>query len=785
VAVRTGVDSGIPGVSLLEGDHICAFYRGDRERDRLLSGYLSAGITAGDRCVCLVDSVRPTHVTSLLADCGCDLAGPGQLSVQSSGDTYLGLARFDAEVMLDFWEKTARASKSEGFQFTRAVGEMTWALRPYPGVGQLIEYESKLNRFLPSYPQIILCLYDLERFGGEVVMNLIRTHPRLLVNGALLQNPYYEQPGEFLARLGNVPLVSRPRGDRGKRHATSLQARLSDIQGLLIIGMLMTGARHEKEVARLTMSTVPALVPCDLVALALKTAAGWEVEGSLEGHPIPAEMATRLLQEAGQGGGAGDGVGAAAAGFAWTSVHPLQAFDATVGRLVVASRSPHPQPDESRLLLQVLATQAATNLANARLHEMERTRSEELRSLSGRLEEALTRSRRILEIHELLNAAAANEGGVPDMAAALHRLVGFPLVIEDEQGGLLAVAGADRDPRSISRSAHGRLRRQLNWANSAITSGELAVQPVRSRGELLGSIWLVVPRRSSPDDIVLVALEYAATVMALALSHERRLAETELRLRRDFTEELLEGLVGQNAGHLARAKALGLDLDQPARVAVVRSLRPASLGGLLGTLRGSKVRLATLKDGQLAFVASLDADLEELRRVLDRSADDTRIAVGVGSVCHRPEDYPRSYLEAMQAVQAVSQAEGGLMRFDDLGVLKVLLSRDDPQFLQQFIDEWLRPLIDYDEAHHAELVRTLATYFDSGGNQALCSTALFIHVSTLKYRLQRIRDISGHDLSDPNVRFHLQLATKASWSLEVLRTAQSGERPRAPRDIGV
>ena len=86
----------------------------------------------------------------------------------------------------------------EGYSFYRLVGEMTWALRNVPGVEHLVGYESELNRVTSSYPVIVLCLYDLDRFSGEVVVNVVKTHPQVLVQGILVENPYYIGPDEFL-----------------------------------------------------------------------------------------------------------------------------------------------------------------------------------------------------------------------------------------------------------------------------------------------------------------------------------------------------------------------------------------------------------------------------------------------------------------------------------------------------------------------------------------------------------------------------------------------------------
>lgn len=77
---------------------------------------------------------------------------------------------------------------------------MTWALQDLPGVEQLLAYEARLNEFLPRYPQVILCLYDLEQFSnGQILLDLLRTHPKVLLSGQLLDNPWYTRPDEYLA----------------------------------------------------------------------------------------------------------------------------------------------------------------------------------------------------------------------------------------------------------------------------------------------------------------------------------------------------------------------------------------------------------------------------------------------------------------------------------------------------------------------------------------------------------------------------------------------------------
>ena len=197
------LELGIPGVRLTPGDHVCAFYRGREERDEILIPYLRAGLQAGDKCVCIVDATDPSTVLRALSHEIDDVdrcVQCEQLEVRCSTDAYLRSGRFSTSEMLDFWQESVGAALGSGpFSFSRSVGEMTWALRDVPGVDELMGYESALNRFLPQYPQVILCLYDLHRFSGEVLVDLLKTHPRVLLFGRVLDNPNYLEPDEFLA----------------------------------------------------------------------------------------------------------------------------------------------------------------------------------------------------------------------------------------------------------------------------------------------------------------------------------------------------------------------------------------------------------------------------------------------------------------------------------------------------------------------------------------------------------------------------------------------------------
>jgi DNA-binding PucR family transcriptional regulator len=144
--------------------------------------------------------------------------------------------------------------------------------------------------------------------------------------------------------------------------------------------------------------------------------------------------------------------------------------------------------------------------------------------------------------------------------------------------------------------------------------------------------------------------------------------------------------------------------------------------------------------------------------------------VGVGGR-HEPDGFPLSCWEAELALR-MQKAAGGPDRvtlFDDLGIYKILATAGDTSAMERFVTEWLGSLIDYDAEHGTPLVLTLSQYLDCGGNYDASARALSVHRSTLKYRLRRIRQVSGHELGRPDVQFNLQVATHAWRTLEALR----------------
>jgi hypothetical protein len=190
------------GLRLGVGDHICGFYRKPAERDDILIPFLVEGLKAGDKCTCVVDSCTPGDVLASMSE-HMEVepyVSVSQLEVLDSDRTYLAGGGFLPERMLRFWEAKARQSPcADGPGFARNIGDMSWAHRSQGAVADLIGYESELNRIMSNFPQVNLCLYDLTRCSGDLIMDVLKTHPKALLGGMVIDNPYYLDPDEFLA----------------------------------------------------------------------------------------------------------------------------------------------------------------------------------------------------------------------------------------------------------------------------------------------------------------------------------------------------------------------------------------------------------------------------------------------------------------------------------------------------------------------------------------------------------------------------------------------------------
>jgi hypothetical protein len=187
-----------------ENRHICAFFNGMDEHYRVLRPFMKDGFDEGDKAFHLVDPARREDHLRRLADVGIDVEAAiasGQLEVHPWEDGPLHGERFDQDTWLEGFEEALQSGRTSGYSRTRFLAQMEWALIDLPGIGDMIEFEARVNYVVPKYDNPVICSYDMSKFGAVTVMYALRTHPVVIIGGLLQENPFYVDPDELLLEM--------------------------------------------------------------------------------------------------------------------------------------------------------------------------------------------------------------------------------------------------------------------------------------------------------------------------------------------------------------------------------------------------------------------------------------------------------------------------------------------------------------------------------------------------------------------------------------------------------
>jgi MEDS: MEthanogen/methylotroph, DcmR Sensory domain len=200
----TGHSSQFPRTTSGQHRHICAFFNSIDEQHRVLRPFIKGGIDRGEKAYHYVDPELQEEHLRWLADAGVNVQeamGAGQLEVQPWQNSTLRRGRFDLDEWLTSFEQLLQSGPAEGYAQTNFMGHMEWALTDLPGVGDLIEYETRVNYVIPKYDGPVICTYDLRKFGASVVMDALRTHPAVIIGGLLQENPFFVPPDQLLLEI--------------------------------------------------------------------------------------------------------------------------------------------------------------------------------------------------------------------------------------------------------------------------------------------------------------------------------------------------------------------------------------------------------------------------------------------------------------------------------------------------------------------------------------------------------------------------------------------------------
>jgi hypothetical protein len=189
------------GSQLGQTRHVCAFFNNDEEEYRVLLPFIKDGLNCGDKAVHVLNPYQHQDHLQRLAAAGIDSAAAqqsGQLELRTNTEVYLPDGRFDQDRMLKVFEQLASGNAGGGYPLSRICCRMDWASEDQSHVDNVIEFESRVNEVWVRHDDAVICTYHLGQFGGDAVVDIMRTHPMVIVGGILQNNPFFVPPDQFL-----------------------------------------------------------------------------------------------------------------------------------------------------------------------------------------------------------------------------------------------------------------------------------------------------------------------------------------------------------------------------------------------------------------------------------------------------------------------------------------------------------------------------------------------------------------------------------------------------------
>ena len=202
----------LAGFDLGKHRHVCAFFHTQGQEDKVLIPFFKEGIDRGEKAFCVLDFRVREHLLEKLRLAGIEVTSAekrGQLEWKKWEETYVRNGRFDQEAMLALIRNVLSEGREKGFALTRFVGRMEWAHEHRAGINELVEYETRLNKILQGFPDPVICVYNLTKFNAGVVLDILRTHPVVIIGDLVAENPFFVPPDVFLQELSERGAYSR------------------------------------------------------------------------------------------------------------------------------------------------------------------------------------------------------------------------------------------------------------------------------------------------------------------------------------------------------------------------------------------------------------------------------------------------------------------------------------------------------------------------------------------------------------------------------------------------
>ncbi len=197
-----GISSGLDHFPFCQGEHVCLIFRNEEERRSIVCDYLSSGLNANAQMLSIVDTTSMEEFADIMREHGVDpREHEAALSIQEAFPTYCPDGTFAPQRLMASFRSADQESIEKGCSGWRGTGEMSWALTEgRASMDAMIDYECSLNVLLRDTPITAFCQYDVNRFDGATLLDVMTVHPRMIIGGQLMNNPMYLEPEAFAAK---------------------------------------------------------------------------------------------------------------------------------------------------------------------------------------------------------------------------------------------------------------------------------------------------------------------------------------------------------------------------------------------------------------------------------------------------------------------------------------------------------------------------------------------------------------------------------------------------------
>nr|WP_242831078.1 PucR family transcriptional regulator [Desulfosporosinus meridiei] len=405
-------------------------------------------------------------------------------------------------------------------------------------------------------------------------------------------------------------------------------------------------------------------------------------------------------------------------------------------------------------------------------------------------------------IQERFTALALHCLGLEKIIRTLEDLIGNPVAVYDRNFKSMSTTTpqiekfieiADLFQKESLNEKLSFYRQMVRFPDLGEEPVPQVVVPIRAFNQVKAYL-TVVEKNKRLQEMDLICLEHAATVVTLDLVKKVAVQEVEQKFQNDLLENLITGNTALN-NTLERAALIGWDLTKSYTIVlfdidnidgilantkespdkmylqelksdvvsiITNAVRRHTKNFILGTKNDAIILLWPSPEVYNGLLDQIKKTGKEIQEQIKKKVKSVSVAIGIGDVALKVDEIPRSFKEARDAITfgRMIQGQHVIEAFSELGVFRILCKFAERNELHSFVPKQLLVLMEHDKTNEADLLKTLEIFLDCNGNASKAAKKLFIHYKTILYRLERIKEITGMDLETNEHRLEIEMGLK-------------------------